>query len=77
MSNPINYVKCIDPLSKRSYYYNCITHDAQWNCPKGLKEKVDDVSLPKDDNTICNYVVLCLFHNPLVCACCEKLLENG
>lgn len=56
MSNTITYVKCFEPISRKPYYYNCITHEAQWSVPKGAEAKNEDIDLPKEDLTVCNYV---------------------
>lgn len=56
MSNSIRYVKCFDPVSKKPYYYNSITHEAQWSLPQGISETREDFLFPKDDPSVCTYV---------------------
>ena len=56
MSNTISFVKCFEPISKKPYYYNCISHEAQWTVPKGVNDTNEEATLPTEDPTICNYV---------------------
>ena len=61
MNNSINYIKCYDPLSRKPFYYNYRSHEAQWNLPQGAIELEKDIPLPKDDPTVCNYVCSSLY----------------
>lgn len=56
MSISITYVKCIDPSSKRVYYFNKLTHEAQWKLPQGVTDSDESPLRDCEDPSICNYV---------------------
>ena len=59
MSSPIVYVKCNDPVTRKVYYYNRITQEAQWAVPVGVKVTEESEEDSPVDDTYRNYV--CVF----------------
>lgn len=57
MNISVTYVKCIDPSSKRVYYFNKLTHEAQWKLPQGVTDSDESPLRDCEDPTICNYVL--------------------
>ena len=56
METVISFVKCIDPTTNKIYYFNKITHEAQWSAPVSIEAESSvksDIVLKKPH---CNYV---------------------
>lgn len=57
MDAVITFVKCVDPNTNKTYYFNKITHEAQWSAPVTTEAESmvkSDIHLEKP---YCNYVV--------------------
>ena len=54
MNNSTSLVKCNDPSTGRVYYFNRITHEAQWSIPRGVKDDMSAESEPALVAPVCN-----------------------
>ena len=58
MSSQIVYVKCNDPVTRKVYYYNRITQEAQWAVPVGVKVTEETEEDSSVDESYRNYVLV-------------------
>ena len=56
MEAAISFVKCVDPSTNKIYYFNKITHEAQWTAPVAMEVESSVKSSAILEKPYCNYV---------------------
>lgn len=56
MNPVVSFVKCTDPTTNKPYYFNKITHEAQWAAPSSVTMESKEESDTVPELPCCNYV---------------------
>lgn len=56
MNPVVSFVKCTDPTTNKPYYFNKITHEAQWTAPSSVTTESNEESETVPELPCCNYV---------------------